>query len=373
MLAEVGTKVESIFEIGKLYFDRGDFKIALERISWAASEFYDKRDFDSFLKCQNILLRIYAEMENGEKIKSVKEALQDLVLNKNVELNAKTYYTLALCASYKGQHKTALEYLEKSLTFALAADNKEDICYAIHGLAIVYQFLGHYENALKEIYNLQVFFQVLDFPEIRLSSQMLNGHILRKLGKYDQCLDVFWQCYDTLKTQKNLYMHVSLLFAMGIAYADSGEIDLGRMYLTLAKRSVDPENLRYLAHSIDERLKRLGVMDNSEYDIVFNSETNILTERKKGTVNFKNQFILLDMLRLFLKHPGEVYTKEALVEKVWKQDYDPAIHDNKIYVTIKRLRRMIEPDYDKPKYIYRAKNGYYLNRNARVLYNSGPT
>lgn len=71
-----------------------------------------------------------------------------------------------------------------------------------------------------------------------------------------------------------------------------------------------------------------------------------------------------------MKHPGEVYTKEALVEKVWKQAYDPSVHDNKIYVTIKRLRKMIEPDYDKPKYIYRTKNGYYLNRNARVLYNT---
>ena len=89
-------------------------------------------------------------------------------------------------------------------------------------------------------------------------------------------------------------------------------------------------------------------------------------ERKKGKIDFKNQFILLDMLKLFLRSPGEVYSKEALVKAVWKQEYDPAVHDNKIYVTIKRLRQLIEPDFDKPKYIYRAKNGYYLNRNARI-------
>jgi DNA-binding response OmpR family regulator len=52
---------------------------------------------------------------------------------------------------------------------------------------------------------------------------------------------------------------------------------------------------------------------------------------------------------------------------VWKQDYDPGIHDNKIYVTIKRLRKLIEPDYEKPRYIFRAKNGYYLNKNTKVL------
>ncbi len=73
------------------------------------------------------------------------------------------------------------------------------------------------------------------------------------------------------------------------------------------------------------------------------------------------------MLRLFMKQPGAVYSKESLVKQVWKQDYDPGVHDNKIYVTIKRLRKLIEPDYEKPKYIFRAKNGYYLNKNTKIL------
>jgi DNA-binding response OmpR family regulator len=64
---------------------------------------------------------------------------------------------------------------------------------------------------------------------------------------------------------------------------------------------------------------------------------------------------------------GKVYSKEFLVEKIWKQSYDPSVHDNKIYVTIKRLRKLIEPDYDKPKYIYRAKNGYFMNKAAKII------
>ena len=86
-----------------------------------------------------------------------------------------------------------------------------------------------------------------------------------------------------------------------------------------------------------------------------------------GRIDFKNQFILLDLLRLFVQNQGTVYSKEFLVEHVWKQPYDPVVHDNKIYVTIKRLRKLIEPDFDKPKYIFRAKNGYYMNKSARVL------
>lgn len=358
---------EAEFELGKLYCDRGDFKIAIDRLRVAADGFYQAKNFGGFLKCINLLLRMYAEMEDYEAIDATKERLQDLVIKEKVELTSRTYYTLGTCASHKGQHKTSLEFLEKALALALAADDKESVCCAISGLAIVYTALGRYEDALKEIYNLQVFFQVMPLPEMELASQMLNGHILRKTGKYEQAIEVFWRCYESLRQQKNLYMYVSLLYAMGVTFVEAGDKDMGRMYLTLAKRSADPENLKRCTRVLDERLEALGAKKDSQYDIVFQNASKSIVERRKGRIDFRNQFILLDLLRLFLRNPGQVYSKEHLVERVWKQNYDPAVHDNKIYVTIKRLRKMIEPDYDKPRYIFRAKNGYYLNKGTKVL------
>lgn len=367
-LADDKGVANELYEVARLYCDRGDFKVAIEKLKSASDRFESDRDFAGFLNCQNLLLRIYAEMEDSKAINVTKERLQELVIKEKVELNSKTYYTLALCASYKSQHSVALEYLEKALALALAADDKKDICYAIYGLALVYFTLGRFEDALREIYNLQVFFQVLSLPEMKLSASVMNGHILRRMNKFEQALEIFWQCYDALKQQKNLYMYINLLYAMGITYAESGEADLGRMYLNLAKKATDPDNLRHSARRIEERLQRLGERGDNRYDIVFNAVSNEVIERKKGKVDFKNQFILLDMLRMFLRNPGEIYTKEALVSAVWRQQYDPAVHDNKIYVTIKRLRRMIEPDFEKPKYIFRAKNGYYLNKNTRILF-----
>lgn len=361
------TKANAIFELGKLYCDRSDFKIAILKINEAAQFYYLEKNFEAYLKCLNHLLRMFAEMEAEEKITETKEKLQDLVVKDQVELNAKAYYSLGLCAAYKRQFKVALEYLEKSLAVALAKDNKEDICYAINGLCIVYTFLGRLEDALKEIYNLQVFFQVMPLEELQLSSQLMNGHILRKMGKYEEALNVFWQCYEILKNQKNIYMYLSLLYAMGVTYQESGDYDLARLYLNLAKKSVDPENLKYLAKLIEGALRELGEHDETSYDLIFNITSSSIVERKKGKIDFKNQFILLDLLKLFVQNPGQVYSKETLVERVWKQNYDPRVHDNKIYVTIKRLRRLIEPEYDKPKYIFRAKNGYYLNKSARIL------
>jgi tetratricopeptide (TPR) repeat protein len=291
-------------------------------------------------------------------------------LKEGFELNSKTYYTLALCASYKGQNETALEYLQKALAIALANDHKKDICYAINGLAICYMNLGKYAEALKELYNLQIFFQVLDVPEVRIASQILNAQIYMELKKYDQAIELLWQTYDLLKEHKILHLHMRVLYNMGRTYMLMGDKEVARTHFKLCHRSLDPKNMVRMSRSVSEALQELGGDSVSNYDLIFELEKHAVVEKKLGRIDFKNQFILMDLLRLFVQNQGQVFSKEYLVEHVWRHNYDPSVHDNKIYVTIKRLRKMIEPDYDKPKYIFRAKNGYFMNKSAKVLIES---
>jgi tetratricopeptide (TPR) repeat protein len=359
-------KANELFEMGKLKGELGDFSASIEKLEEASKLFAESSDHKHFIKCLTLCLRMYAEMENHKALQMVKDRLYDYVTRERIELNSTTFYTLALVCSYRGEYPQALEYLEKALALALSEDSKEDMCYAIHGLAAVYWSLGRTEDSLKEIYNLRVFFQVMKLPDLEVSSQILNGYILVSLKRFDEALDVFWKAFEALKNQKNMYTYVSLLFAMGYAYAEAGEADLAKTYMRLAQQMADPNNFVFLLRKINELTKKLSGKSENNYDLVFDQTSNSVVERKKGRIDFKNQFILLDMLKLFLKSPGEVYSKEALVKAVWRQEYDPSVHDNKIYVTIKRLRQLIEPDFDKPKYIYRAKNGYYLNRNAKV-------
>ncbi len=358
---------DQAYELGTLYSDRCDFEPAIQNLLAAADGYSATRDFSGYLRSQNLLLRIYGEMERFDRIQEVKERLQDLVLKEGFELGSRTYYTLSLCAAYRGQNETALEYLQKSLAIALATDHKEDICFAINGLAICYSNLGKSSEALKEIYNLQVFLQVLDLPEVRISSQILNAKILREAKRFDQALEVLWQTYEYLRSAKALNRHIYILYELGRTYLLSGDKDLARTYLTLASKTVDPKNMIRLARMISDLMKELGADTKSNFDLIFALEDHAVTEKKLGRIDFKNQFILLDLLRLFVQNPGQVYSKEYLVENIWKQSYDPGIHDNKIYVTIKRLRKMIEPDYERPKYIFRAKNGYFMNKSAKVL------
>jgi DNA-binding response OmpR family regulator len=142
---------------------------------------------------------------------------------------------------------------------------------------------------------------------------------------------------------------------------------MARFYMQLARKSADPIQMKVFMRDVDKVLAELGVQTKEDFDIVFSAASKQVTERKKGRVDLKNQFILVDLLNLFLKKPGEIFSKEQITESLWNEGYDPSVHDNKIYVTIKRLRHLIEPDVDKPRYIFRAKNGYYLNKDVKVM------
>ena len=362
------SQFDRAFELGKLYCDRGEFGVAIPHLREAADGYFSERNFSHYLKCLNLLLRIFAEREQTEDINATKEKLQDLVLKEGFELNSKTYYTLAVCASYKGQQDVALDYVQKALALALASDHKEDICNAIFGLAMVYSSpeIGRWSDALKEIYNLEVFFQVYNLPELKISSLILNGNILAQMKKYEEAVTVLWKAYDALKETRNVVAGAYLLIQLADVHFEMGDKDLARVYLSLAQKSIDAENHVRLNKVAQFYAHKVGAETNNSYDLVFDEVNHAVTEKKLGRIDFKNQFILLDLLRLFVENQGTIYSKEYLVENVWKQPYDPAIHDNKIYVTIKRLRKLIEPDYEKPKYIFRAKNGYYMNKAARV-------
>jgi tetratricopeptide (TPR) repeat protein len=358
------------FEVGKLYCERGDFDLAIGRLHEASKVYLGLNRIDRYLDCITLILRMHAERADFSEIYRIKESLQELVAQEHVELSSKTYYTLGICSVYEEQKEVAMDYFQKALAVALAHDQKRNLCHAIFGLATVYYKSDKLQEALQEIYNLQVFFQVIKLPDLKLSCSILNAHILRKQKRYDEALEIFWACYDQLRESKNMSTFLYLLLGLALTYQDSGDAQMARTYLQLAKHSVDERNMKVLAQQLDLKLKELGVRTMGDFDLVLSSASNTVTERKRGQVDFKNQFILLDLLRLFMRAPGQVYSKEALAQSIWKQDYNPPVHDNKIYVTIKRLRKMIEPDFDKPRYIFRAKNGYYLNRNTRVYVES---
>lgn len=358
----------SNLELGRLYFERGDILKAIEVLEPLANSCVENKEYEHYLDTLHLLFRAYAEHLDFDKIEKEKGRILFLAGQQDIKMNSKIHYVLALCASYKNEHEQSLAYSQKALSLALEENDKTAACYAIFALAISYSNLDQLQKSLQEIYNLQVFMGAVDIPQIRLSVNMLKARILRKMGKHEQSLDVLWQSYEVLKSYKNFYMQISVLLAFAHSYKQMGDFAAARNYVDLASRSIDVENLKMLAVHVEEL--KSGILKaqpiGAKYDFVFNLSEHVVVEKHKGRIDFGNQFILMDLLKLFAQQPGVSFSKEQLVKHIWKQSYNPAVHDNKIYVTIKRLRQLIEPDVEKPRYIFRSKNGYYLNRDISI-------
>ena len=71
-----------------------------------------------------------------------------------------------------------------------------------------------------------------------------------------------------------------------------------------------------------------------------------------------------EVLRYLANQPGQVVTREALLEKVWGYEYYGDIRT--VDVTIRRIREKIEQDTSSPKLLITKRGvGYYLSSKEK--------
>ena len=79
-----------------------------------------------------------------------------------------------------------------------------------------------------------------------------------------------------------------------------------------------------------------------------------------GDVEVESTAKEFDLLRCFVEHPGLVFTREQLMQRVWGPDHFGTVRTVDNFVA--RLRSKIERDADKPRYIETVRGiGYRFN------------
>lgn len=96
-------------------------------------------------------------------------------------------------------------------------------------------------------------------------------------------------------------------------------------------------------------VKKVGVLtlDLDRYEVMVNGKTVDLTLRE------------FEVLKYLASEPGQVVTRETLLEKVWGYEYYGDIRT--VDVTVRRIREKIEKDTSNPKILITKRSvGYYL-------------
>lgn len=119
-----------------------------------------------------------------------------------------------------------------------------------------------------------------------------------------------------------------------------------------------PFNVRELIARVNSVLRRTYAVDSKQ--IIY---SDIKADLDRRSVKIADKEIDLtskefELLMVFLKNPGRVFTREQLLELVWELEF---ADERTVDVNIRRLREKIEKDSHHPNYILTKWGvGYYL-------------
>lgn len=377
----------ALFELGQLYLEKCDFPNALDCFEKVKTEALQFHLYDNYFRAIACLLRIHAErLDFGKYDSLLREVLQvgsSLTGYKRYE--PKIHYKQGIAANYRrnfddarlhfNQAKALLEVLMRDET--LSAKDREDVIrdllssrYALamlekdqnnpafalklaDGLMKELEDYRHGEKALEHVH----------LNDIEASVAILQGHCLRDLGDPQKALDRYWAAHGILKVYRNWSHYYYVLLGLGRAYQALGNQERSQIFFDLISDAVGSLELNALKRAL-ERVSKTGVDNRNR--LLVDRERKVIIESKIGEVHFERRFVLLEIFYLLAAQPGKVFSKEDLVDKIWRESYNPMIHDSKVYTSISRLRKLIEPDFKRPVYILNERDGYAFNAAVQL-------
>jgi DNA-binding winged helix-turn-helix (wHTH) protein len=363
------------FEQGLISYHRGHYSSSLKDFEKAALLARETSDLSRFIECSTYILRILAEKEEFAKIATLESDLSEVMSQSEVapQLRAKALYSLGICSCYQNErHDEAMNRFREAIDAAVPSNAKEALAGPLYGAATVLYARGMFDAALKELSNLEIILNCISIPDIAAAASLLKGLIFKKRGQLDHAREATWSAYEVLRDHPNLVLYLHSLVSLGSIHAEKGEAAAAKLYLELADRSTNREEFPRIARLLSDAWLKLNSITARDMDLFYDSRRGTLMVKDLGEIRFDGQFVMQDMLKAFLSSPGKTLSKSDLAIAVWRENYSPEIHDNKIYVTIKRLRKLLNDDGQHSHFIVRAKNGYHLNPKIRVQIDENP-
>lgn len=358
-------------KIAQLEYQKGLFSEALLWANKVARDSLSKHNDTEWLESLRLVLLCGFELEN---LNSFENYLPQL---KNFEKEIKGFDKATaqyLIAHYL--HIQRNEDAESAIATAITISAQlQNLVYLARSFALASHFYclepnRNLSRSIEYLDKLDIMIKELSMHDLSVTSLVFRSYALGHGGQYERAFDLIWKAYEQAQQSGLQIIMPSILAQIARLYQQQNKHDFFKIYADLALRGVNAQNHPRLYRQISEFCKFYSVKPVSAYDFVLDEEQLTLRERDKGYIDFKNQHILYDLTLLFLKNPGTRFSKEELIDLIWKQVYDPETHDNLIYVSIKRLRFLLESNSECPKYVLRDRKGYYLNSQTQIQFNN---
>ncbi len=362
---------KSFYQLAKIYYDKADLAKSQELFEKAAQYAQLPRDLFSLFKTYGFLIRVASERLEDEMAKKYIKASEDLFSEwetKLPTLSAEYFFARGTLYNYQGHFKEAQDFLSTAYAKAKIENEPEVLAKSLYSLASLNHHQGNTDVALAYLGELRELLQIIDKSYLRGSMNLLFGQLYTEKERYQEALDHLSKASSFFLSKKSWNQHGYLLLAKGIVYKRMGQFDSSMTHYRTGLELTDSHSYKRLTRMITDEINDLN---DSSVDIYLDRTNRKVHERTLGIINFKHRFVLLEILFLLAKNPGQYFDKLQLAEGIWKDNYNPLIHDKLIYTSVSRLRKLIEPKNvkgEKRKYLVRGKDGYCFNPDVRARF-----
>lgn len=360
----------SYYQLGKVYYDKADLNKAEESFIKGLVYADPIRDGFTILKTYGFLIRIASEKledSNAQKYILESEKLMELLGRQLPTLNSEYFYNLGVVKNYSGNFEEAKSNFELAYKKSSEENEPELLSKCLLALATNAFYRKDFELSLRYLDQLNDLLKII--KKFYLSGAMYTYYakIFIELNENDKALNYYKLANEYLQSKKCWNLYGYILFGKATALKKAGQFDTALSMYHLAQESIDTTVFKRLNHLIEAEIEDVN---DSTVDLYLDRTNRKIVEKTLGTIDFKHRFVLLEILFLLSKNPGTYFDKEQLAKMIWKDEYNPLIHDKLIYTSVSRLRKLIEPDdaEAKRKYIIRGKDGYTFNPQAKIRF-----
>ncbi|MGE4131614.1 MAG: winged helix-turn-helix domain-containing protein [Bdellovibrionales bacterium] len=341
--------------IGQLYFKIVDFDTAIANLKQGMAQARAVQDWAGWCRYLPLLLRIHAERLEFPKIEALKIELREAAELEGFSFQSSTHYALGISYSYEGKVDKAEEHFLQARAFARELI---ELHHADFGLAAILSQRGQTDLAIEKLRLLEAALAETLLTDLKLACGLMLAYRYRDSGRYSEAMELLRPLQEICRVEQNLYMSLNVLYGVGTVLQRMGDLDKARQHFQMVKSLTRSDELCHLDQQVEARLQELA-----QPAPTFELQQDQVLRRPNGDqIRIGSQVILRDLLKVLAAEPGRILGKEELVQRVWKESYDPSVHDNKLYVTIRRLRTLLDAD-EKESHILGSREGYQMSRS----------
>lgn len=325
-------------------------------------QLYDLHEPDYF-RLLALHIRLMQELNLTDEIRQFQNLIEQFVKS-NHSPSCELYYCYSLILFLNRQFNCFDFYVEKTIELCLESKNFEYLTQAMLAKAVRLNQLEMYDAAFVNLEKVSSLIEVLNINRLKYSFLITKAIYQIEVKKFKESLELLYQASELLRQEKSLLLHANVFRTIGKVYSKMGQYLMAKSYYQMANNLIENNECVRLGMILKEDLRELEL--NMQKSIDANQKwllgENSLNHPLKGYLEFKGQQSLVILLKLLMSESNRVFSKEEIVRTLWQEEYNPLIHDNRIYVTVKRLRVFLEVNYKSPQYLIRKRGGYLFNQ-----------